>query len=227
VIHTESKRLVRLEVSKIRGLDHRWDRMEMSKETENLRRQGGDQVIQIFGNAKLEGNLTMTNVITYTQFCRIDKLIQRKNIKVRTLFNGFWGVMILSFFGPGMFFITLEHQELTHTVAWVIFLPLKITQFLIKIWSLCEFSNRFFSLEKIHIKRSEMDRNICLSMVDIVLEAAALAIIVYLGNLIDKVLDGGLRDSAGMRTEWWWTGAFGSILTCLCYSIYLLIQMTK
>ena len=194
-----------------------------------MRRQGGAQVVEIFGNAKLEGNLTMTNVITYTQFCRIDKLIQMKNIKVRILFNSFWGVMILSFFGPGMFFITLEHQELTHTVAWVIFLPLKITQFLIKIWSLCEFSNRFFSLEKIHIKRSEMDRNICLSIVDIVLEAAALAIIVHLGNLIDEeiVRDGGLRDNAGMRTEWWWTGAFGSILTCLCYSIYLLIQMTK
>ena len=79
VIHRESKRLVREEVIKIRGLDHKRDRTEMSKETEDMRRQGGAQVVEIFGNAKLEGNLTMTNVITYTQFCRIDKLIQRKN----------------------------------------------------------------------------------------------------------------------------------------------------
>ena len=71
-----------------------------------------------------------------------------------------------------------------------------------------------------------MDKNICLSMVDIVLEAAAFVIIIYLGNLIDQVLDGGPRDNAGMRTEWWWTGAVGSIFSCFCYSIYLLIQMT-
>ena len=64
-------------------------------------------------------------------------------------------------------------------------------------------------------------------MVDIVLEAAAFVITIYLGNLIDQVRDGGPRDNAGMRTEWWWTGAVGSILICFYYSIYLLVQMTK
>ena len=71
-----------------------------------------------------------------------------------------------------------------------------------------------------------MDKSIVLSMVDIVLETAALVIIIHLGNLIDKVRDGGPRDNNGMKTEWWWTIAFGSKLFCIPYSIYLLIQMT-
>ena len=71
-----------------------------------------------------------------------------------------------------------------------------------------------------------MDMSIFLLMVDIVLEAAAFVIIYHLGNLIDEVRDGGPRDNAGMRTEWWWAGAVGSIVSCFCYSIFLLIQMT-
>ena len=71
-----------------------------------------------------------------------------------------------------------------------------------------------------------MDKSIVLSMVDIVLEAAAFVIIIHLGNLIDEVRDGGPRDNEGMRTEWWWIVAVGSKSLNLPYSIYLLLQMT-
>ena len=170
----------------------------------------------------------MTNVITYTQFYRIDELIQKKDSKVKILCKAFCGSMFVSFFSPLMFFITLGHNELTCTESWMAFLPIKGFQFLIKLCFFYTFwfSGRFFNLKKIHIKRSEMDISILLLMVDIVLEAAALVIIFDLGNRIVEVRDGGPRDINGMRTEWWWIFAVGSQLLNLPYSIYLLIQMT-
>jgi hypothetical protein len=170
----------------------------------------------------------MSNVITYTQFYRIDKLIRKKNSKVQILCKAFCGLMFVSFFSPLMFFITLGHNDLTCSESWMGFLPIKGFQFLIKLCFFYTFwfSGRFFNLNKIHIKRSEMDISILLLMVDIVLEAAALVIICHLGSLIDEVRDGGPRDSDGMRTEWWWIVAVGSKSLCLPYSIYLLIQMT-
>tara|TARA_B110001450_G_scaffold52958_1_gene49629 strand:- start:200 stop:472 length:273 start_codon:yes stop_codon:yes gene_type:complete len=89
--------------------------------------------------------------------------------------------MFVSFFGPGMFFITLGHDEYTHFMSWKVFLPLKVTQFLIKLYSLFEFRARFFNLKKIHIKRRDMDCNIILNIVDILMEGAAFAITTHIG----------------------------------------------
>ena len=50
----------------------------------------------------------MENAITYTQFVRVDNLIQRKNEQVIILFNAYLITMFVSLFGPGMFFVTLK-----------------------------------------------------------------------------------------------------------------------
>lgn len=94
--------------------------------------------------------------------------------------------MFVSFFGPGMFFYTLACGELTHFMSWFIFLPLKLVQFLFKIYSMKCFSQKFFDLERIYIKRSELDNHIILSLIDIIFEASAFAMIIYLGTEIDE-----------------------------------------
>ena len=52
----------------------------------------------------------MANAITYYQFFRIEKLIEKKNEKVVRMFNAYWMTMIIAFFGPGMFFISLKPE---------------------------------------------------------------------------------------------------------------------
>ena len=64
--------------------------------------------------------------------------------------------------------------------------------------------------------------NINLSFVDILLEFAALILIKILGDKIDVLRGDDARDADAMRTEWWWTGAIGSMFCCFWYSIYLL-----
>ena len=73
----EARRRVSHEVRNIPGLSQGLD--DNDESTRNLRRNGIEQIAQIFGHADLVGNFTMTNAITYTQFCRIDELIQKKD----------------------------------------------------------------------------------------------------------------------------------------------------
>lgn len=94
--------------------------------------------------------------------------------------------MFLSFFAPVIYFIMLQHGELTHAISWYVLFPLKCVQFAAKLHSLCVFRARFFDEEKIYTKRSELDRNIIMSILDILLEAVSFVIIIKLGLLVDE-----------------------------------------
>lgn len=94
--------------------------------------------------------------------------------------------MIFSMIVPLVFFALLPHGDLTHTVSWWIFAPAKVVQLLVKVASIGNLRTRLLDEHQIYIRRSLLDLNIGLQLIDILLEAASLALVIWLGYLMDQ-----------------------------------------
>lgn len=146
-------------IKDIKGLDPEdidkdFSQFKNDNKTGCLRKVGKQLVIQIFGDANLIGNLTLSNLIKYIQYFRVSNLIYKKIKNARILRNALFLTFVLSIVVQLLFFKSIQHyNDFLHNTSYA-FLCLKIAQSSIKLANIYDvIYSKFFDIDKIYIRR--------------------------------------------------------------------------
>ena len=108
----EMKLAMLAKIKDIKGLDPEdidkgFPQFKNDAKTGCLRKVGKQLVIQIFGDANLIGNLTLSNLIKYIQYFRVSSLIYKKIKKAKILRNALFLTFFLSIVKQLLFFMSI------------------------------------------------------------------------------------------------------------------------